>query len=119
MCVRERESVCAQSCPTICDRMDCSPPGSSVHRISQARILEWVAIPSSRGSSRPRDQTYCRLHCQWILYYSATREAKKNVCTYLSIYTHILTLLNSMCVCVCVCTQTYIHNTCSFPFIDS
>ena len=34
----------AQSCPTLCDPMDCSPPGSSVHRISQARILEWVAI---------------------------------------------------------------------------
>ena len=40
-----------QSCPTLCDPMDRSPPGSSVHRISQARILEWVAISSSRGSS--------------------------------------------------------------------
>ena len=47
----------AQSCPTLCDPMDCSLPGSSVHGISQARILEWVAIPFSRGSSRPRDQT--------------------------------------------------------------
>jgi len=37
--------------------MDCSPSGSSVHRILQARILEWVAMPSSRGSSQPRDQT--------------------------------------------------------------
>ena len=37
--------------------MDCSPPGSSVHGISQARILEWVAIPFSGGSSQPRDQT--------------------------------------------------------------
>ena len=45
----------AQSCPTLCDPMDCSPPGSSVHGISQARILEWVAVPSSSGSSRPRD----------------------------------------------------------------
>ena len=44
-----------QSCPTLCDPMDCSLPGSSVHGISQARILEWVAMPSSRGSSRPRD----------------------------------------------------------------
>ena len=43
--------VCAQSCPTLCDPVDCSPPGSSVHGISQARILEWVAISSSRGSS--------------------------------------------------------------------
>ena len=40
-----------------CDPMDCSPPGSSVHGILQARILEWVAIPFSRGSSQPRDQT--------------------------------------------------------------
>ena len=47
----------AQSCPTLCDPMDCSPPGSSVHWILQARILEWVAMPSSRRSSPPRDQT--------------------------------------------------------------
>ena len=47
----------AQSCPTLCDPTDCSPPDSSVHWISQARILEWVAIPFSRGSSQPRDRT--------------------------------------------------------------
>ena len=47
----------AKSCPTLCDPMDCSPPGSSVHGIFQARILEWVAMPSSRGFSPPRDQT--------------------------------------------------------------
>ena len=50
--------VCAkslQSCPTLCDPMDCSLPGSSVHRILQARILEWVAISYYRGSSQPRD----------------------------------------------------------------
>ena len=41
----------AKSCPTLCNRMVCSLPGSSVHRISQARILEWVAIFFSRGSS--------------------------------------------------------------------
>ena len=44
-----------QSCPTLCHPMDCSPPGSSVHGILQARILEWIAVPFSRGSSRPRD----------------------------------------------------------------
>ena len=44
-----------QLCPTLRNPMDCSPPSSSVHRISQARILEWVAISFSRGSSRPRD----------------------------------------------------------------
>ena len=42
---------CLQLCPTLCDPMDCSLPGSSVHEILQARILEWVAGPSSRGSS--------------------------------------------------------------------
>ena len=46
-----------QSCPTLCDPMDCSPAGSSVHGISQARVLEWVAIYFSRGSSQPRDPT--------------------------------------------------------------
>ena len=45
----------AQSCPTLCGPMDCSPPGSSVHGILQARKLEWVAISSSRGDSQPRD----------------------------------------------------------------
>ena len=47
----------AQSCPTLCDPMDCSLPGFSVHGIFQARILEWVSISSSRGSSWPRDWT--------------------------------------------------------------
>ena len=42
---------------TLCNPMDCSPPGSSVHGILQARILEWIAVPFSRGSSQPRDQT--------------------------------------------------------------
>ena len=47
-----------QSCPTLCDPVDYSPPGSSVHGIFQARILEWVAISYSRGSSQSRDQTH-------------------------------------------------------------
>ena len=47
----------AQPCLTLCNPVDCSPPGSSVHRIFHARMLEWVAMPSSRGSSQPRDQT--------------------------------------------------------------
>ena len=57
----------AQSCMTLCDAMDCSPPGSSVHGIPQARILEWVAISSSRGSSGPRDRT--RISCIHPLYW--------------------------------------------------
>ena len=54
------ECFCAkllQSCLTLFDPMDCSSPGPSVHGILQARILEWVAMPSSRGSSQPRDRT--------------------------------------------------------------
>ena len=47
-----------QLCPTLNDPMDCSLPGSSVHGILQARILEWVAMPSSRGSSQSRDQIH-------------------------------------------------------------
>ena len=48
-----KKSEVAQSCPTLCDPMDSSPPGSSVHGILPARILEWVAISFSRGSSNP------------------------------------------------------------------
>ena len=44
-----------QSCPTLFDPMDCTLPGSSVYGISQARILEWVAMPFSKGPSQPRD----------------------------------------------------------------
>ena len=68
-----RECVHAQLCLTLCDLMDCSPPGSSVRGIFQARILEWVAIPFSRGSSWPRDQT--RISCigRLILYHLSLR----------------------------------------------
>ena len=48
-------------CLTLCDPMDCSLPGSSVHGILQAKILEWGAVPFSRGSSQPRNQT--RVSC--------------------------------------------------------
>ena len=50
--------LATQSYPTLCDPVDCSPPGSSVRGILQARILEWVAISFSRGSSQPRDRTW-------------------------------------------------------------
>ena len=56
--VFEVRVIFVQSCPTLCNPMDCRPPGSSVHGISQARILEWVAISFSRGSSWPRDRTW-------------------------------------------------------------
>ena len=53
----ESESEVAQSCPTLCNPMDCSLPGSSIHGIFQARVLERVAISFFKGSSRPRDLT--------------------------------------------------------------
>ena len=53
----KKESEVTQSCPTLPNPMDCSPPCSSVHGIFQVRVLEWVAISSSRGSSQPRDRT--------------------------------------------------------------
>ena len=56
-----------QLCLTLCDPMDFSPPGSCVHGIIQAGILEWAALPSFRGSSQPRDVTHislCLLHWQ-------------------------------------------------------
>ena len=82
---RESESEVTQSCPTLCDPVDCSPPGSSVHGILQARILEWVAISFSRGSSRPRDwtQVSCiagrRFNIWAIRGYSKCEDAEVNV----------------------------------------
>ena len=67
----------AQSCLTLCDSMDYSLPGSSVHGIFQARILEWVAISSSRGSFSPRDWTHISCIGRRILYNWATWEASR------------------------------------------
>ena len=65
----------AKSCPTVCHPMDSSPAGSSVHRLPQARTLEWVATSSSRGSSRPSDGTHVSCIARRILYHRATRQA--------------------------------------------
>ena len=70
-----------QSCPTLWDLMNCSPPGSSLHGIFRARILEWVAISFSRGFSQPRDQTWVSCIDRQILYHRATRKA----CEYCSV----------------------------------
>ena len=64
--------IAAQSCLLLCDLTDCSPPGLCVHGISQARILEWVAISCSRGSSWPTDRTYISCIGRRVLYYWAT-----------------------------------------------
>ena len=70
--VHEKVPKSLQSYPTLCDHMDCSPPASSVHGILHVGILGWVAMPSSRGSSWPRDQTHASyISCirGWILYH--------------------------------------------------
>ena len=75
-CIKVKsESEVAQSCPTLYDPMDCSPPGASVHGILQARILEGVAIPLSRGFSWPRDRTQVSCIAGRFFTVWATREA--------------------------------------------
>ena len=54
----EVKVLVAQSCPALCDPMDCDPPGSSVHRILQVRLLEWIDITFSRGSFQPKNRTW-------------------------------------------------------------
>ena len=69
-----------QSSPTLRDPMDCDPPGSSIHGILQARILEWVAIPFSRRSFQFRDQTQVSRITGRFFTIWATREAKQKPC---------------------------------------
>ena len=76
-------SEVAQSCPTLCDPVDCSPPGSSVHGILQARVLEWVAISFSRGSSRPRDRTQVSRTAGRRFNLRGTREAHRYLSNFL------------------------------------
>ena len=84
MCMMHAKSLLL--CPTLCDPMDCSPPGSSVHGIRQAGILGQVATPSSRGSSWSRDWTH--------IFYVSCRQA----CSLL-----LIPPGKRVCVCVCVC----------------
>ena len=73
------QCLVAQLCPTLCDPMDCSPTGSSVHGILQARILGWVAMPFSRGSSQPRDRTQVSHTTGRFFTIWATREARQHL----------------------------------------
>ena len=77
-----------QSCLILCDPMDCSPPGSSVHGILQARILEWVAISHCRGSFLPRTEPMSLLYPGLAHGFFTTSVIWKALC---------------VCVCVCVC----------------
>ena len=69
------EVIVIQPCLTHCNPMDCSPPGSSVHGILQARVLAWVTMPSSRESSQPRDWTQASHTAGRFFTIWATREA--------------------------------------------
>ena len=84
-CVCVCVCVCTQSCPTLWHPIDYTLPGSFVHGVFQARILEWVAIYSSRGSSPPRDWTHVScISCigRWILYHCTNWEvADKPYCS--------------------------------------
>ena len=74
----QRSRVYVLSCPVVSDSLwpvDCSPPGSSVHGVRQARILEWVAMPSSRESSQPRDRTQVSCIAGGFFIIWASREA--------------------------------------------
>ena len=68
-CSATTRALVAQSCPTLCDPMDCSPPGSSVHGILQARILEWVAIALLQGIFLTQGSNPGLLHSRQILYH--------------------------------------------------
>ena len=121
------ECVCAQLCPTLCDPTNCGPPGSSVHGILQARILEWVAVPSSRGSSRPRDRTQVScISCfvRQVLYHQRHRDSAllKGINKYLEFTEQenlgsktrserfsMRTRASCVCVCAHVCVCVCVH----------
>ena len=90
----------AQSCPTLCDFMNCSPPGSSVHGFVQARTLEWVAISSSRRSSLPKDQSH--VSCNSCMGRQILRLWFKSQCFHFSSFL-------SLCVCMHTHTHTHTH----------
>ena len=79
-------SEVAQSCPTLCDPMDCSLPGSSVHGIFQAIVLEWIAISFSKGSSQPRDRTRVSHIVERRFTIWATREVDNVICGWVHLH---------------------------------
>ena len=90
------KTLVAQRCPTLCDPMDCKPTRFPVHGILQARILEWVAILSSRGSSEPRDQTQLSHIAGSFFTIWATREAHIYIYTAGSYRNSMLNLLRNL-----------------------
>ena len=110
----ESESEVTQSCPTLCNPMDCSLPGFSIHGIFQATVPEWVAISFSRVSSQPRDQTWVSHIAGRCFTLWATREA-------LNLYTRIK-LLTSLCYSTKVFQiwlYTYLYFIFSYSYLAS
>ena len=118
LCFR-RVSVCV--CVCMLTRFSCvqlyatlwtsSPPGSSVHGILQARILEWVAMPFSRGSSRPRDQTRVLCCYRIAVRFFTTETSGKPIHLYMCVFVYVYIYM-----WVCVCAHTYIH-TCIYILV--
>ena len=104
----------AKLCLALWDPVDYSPPGSSVHGISQARILEWVAISFSKASSQPRDQTRVSSIGRHVLYHWATREASCFIYTDYrntrGMLMHILVYLE-VYECVCLTLKDKVANS--------
>ena len=110
-------------CPTLCDRMDCSLPDSSVHGIFQARIVEWVAISFSRGSSQPRDQTWVSLIAGRCFIW-ATREAPNwmSECPLLIVrffFNFYTNIVDSQCCISFTCTAKWLHYCCCCSVAES
>ena len=104
-------SEVAQSCPTPCGPVDCSPPGSSLHGILQARILEWVAISFSRGSSQPRDWTRVSSIAGGFFTIWATRETQR--------WTYMFTKEKSFCNRLSLRDWRYLQTFCSQSLLET
>ena len=92
----ERKKILvAQLCPTHCDPRDCSPPSSFVHGILQARILEWIAVPFSRGSSQPWDRTHISCMAGRFFITSITHSFTMNIIIFYCMYCFITNLSES------------------------
>ena len=98
----KKKVLVTHSCLTPCSPIYCSPPGSSVRRILQAWILEWVAIPFSRGSSRPRNLGL--LHCRQIQYHLSPQR-KKRLLWILNLLTGLIWISWKSCLTSCCLLQ--------------
>ena len=125
-----QERKVALSCLTLCDPMDCSLPGSSVHGIFQARILEWIAISFSRGSSWPRDRTQVsriveRCFTVWATREGIKKKKKNRTCSLITVLYTVApiwifsqTFITESRDCVCVLSHIWLFVTpmdCSPP----